>query len=65
MQENFGKAVKKKLIDLDQTQYWLTREVNLLTGMSIDRTYLNKVINGEKKSQRVQNAISAILGLGS
>lgn len=65
MQENFGKEVKKKLIDLEQTQYWLTREVNRVTGMSIDRSYLNKIINGEKSSKRVQDAISVILGLGS
>lgn len=60
---DFGKEVKKKLIDEDKTQKWLASEVSEKTGLKPDQNYLNKILRGEKTSSRVTAAISEILGI--
>ena len=41
---NFGKTVRKRLIDLDKTQDWLAAQVEG-TGIPCDKTYLSKILN--------------------
>ena len=62
---DFRKEVKKKLIDEDKTQRWLTEEVNKKLGNKSDYAYINRVINGIQRSKPVMNAISEILGISS
>lgn len=41
---DFGKKIKKKLIDIDQTQNWLIEEVRMDTGKYFDSSYLYKIL---------------------
>lgn len=65
---DFWKAVKHRLIDMGQTQEWLMEEVRKKTaspekpkGMFIDSPYLQKILRGERKSQKIVSAICEIL----
>ena len=60
---NYGKMVKKKLIDLDRTQNWLTEEVNKITGLRSDSKYIGKVLRGVRNSRNIKSAINEVLGL--
>ena len=57
--------VKKKLIDMDKTQYWLTEEVNKKLGISTDNTYVNRVLRGAGQDGMVKAAICEILGISA
>ena len=59
---NFGKTVRKRLIDLDKTQDWLAAQVEG-TGIPCDKTYLSKILNGAQKGKQVKAAIEKILDL--
>jgi uncharacterized membrane protein YcaP (DUF421 family) len=59
---NFGKTVRKQLIDLDKTQDWLAAQVEG-TGIPCDKTYLSKILNGARKGKQVKAAIEKILDL--
>lgn len=59
---NFGKATRKRLIDLGKTQNWLAEQVTAM-GVACDRTYLSKVLNGDRKGTQVKDAIGKILNL--
>lgn len=61
MTSEFGKAVKKRLIDLDKNQNWLIREVKAETGMFIDSSYLQKIMSGDRNPQKMIGAICKIL----
>lgn len=61
MTSEFGKAVKKRLIDLDKNQNWLIGEVKAETGMFIDSSYLQKILSGDRNPQKIVNAICEIL----
>lgn len=64
MNTDFGKTVKKKLIDLDLQQKWLIAEVNRRTGMRLDNSYFQKIMRGDRNSERVTSAICEILHIG-
>lgn len=57
----YGKAIKKKLIDLDKPQKWLIDEVSKNTGLFFDSSYLSKIMNGSLKNPKVLDAINGIL----
>lgn len=59
----FGKSVKKRLVDLDQTQAWLADEVTKKTGLYMDSGYMNKLLRGIHKSPKVISAICEILSI--
>lgn len=61
MTSEFGKTVKKRLIDLDKNQNWLIGEVKAETGMFIDSSYLQKIMSGDRTPQKMIDAISKIL----
>ena len=61
---DFGKEVKKKLIDMEQTQTWLAMQVSEKTGIKFNVQYINNILAGDRKSARVESAIKEILGLG-
>ena len=60
---DFGKSVKLRLIDLGQSQKWLTEEVAKKTGLYFDTYYLHKVLTGKSENQKIVNAIKEILSI--
>lgn len=58
---DFGKKIKKKLIDIDQTQNWLIEEVRMDTGKYFDSSYLYKILTGELTTPSIISSISKIL----
>lgn len=58
---DFGKRVKKRLIDIDKTQKWLIDQVIEKTGLYMDSSYMNRILCGRCRSQKVVSAISEIL----
>lgn len=63
MYTDFGKVVKKKLIDMDKTQKWLRTEiVNRTEGVNfLDSSYFQKILRGERSPQKIVDAICEIL----
>ncbi len=59
----FGKAIKKRLVDLGCTQAWLIEQVTALTGLYFDRSYLNKIQTGKLCTPSIVAAINEILDL--
>lgn len=58
---DFGKQVKKKLIDIDQRQKWLIEKVQERTGLFLDVSYFQKIMRGERHPQKIVDAICEIL----
>lgn len=59
----FGRAVKKALVDRGMTGVWLVEQVRLRTGMYFDPPYLSRLLRGQKRSAVFETAIREILGL--
>lgn len=57
----YGKTIKKRLLDMDRPQKWLIDEVNKETGLYFDRSYLTKIANGEKTSPKLVKTINRLL----
>ena len=60
---NFGKEVKKKLVDIDQTQKWLMEQISAKTGLYMDGFYLHKILTGQSANPKIVAAIQEILDL--
>lgn len=61
---DYEKAVRRELlIERGKTMKWLAEEVNRLSGLRIDNSYLAKVLSGKVGSVAVVTAIEAILGV--
>lgn len=60
---DFGKAIKKRLIDLDQPQEWLITQVRERTGLYFDSSYMHKIQTGKLASPKIVQAIQEILSL--
>lgn len=59
----FGKAVKKKLVDIDRTQAWLIEQVKGRTGLYFDDSYAYKILTGQLASPKIVQAIRELLEL--
>lgn len=59
----FGREIKKRLIDLNQSQAWLIDRVAEETGLYFDRSYLNKIMKGQLSTPKIIQAIREILDL--
>lgn len=59
----FGLSIKARLLDIDQTQEWLIAQAKQRTGMYVDSSNLNKLMTGQRNSQRLESAIREILNL--
>ena len=59
----FGKAVKKRLIDLDKSCGWLCERVRAKTGRYFDDSYLSKICTGSYASPKMVAAIAEILDI--
>lgn len=60
---DFGKRVRKKQIDLDLTQTELARMVSEHTGLNVDPSRLQKILNGIANSPKVTEALETLLDL--
>lgn len=65
MQElcDLGKKIKKKLVDINQTQAWLIEQVKEDTGKYFDSSYLYKIFVGSLKTPDIVNSICKILNI--
>ena len=59
----YGKAVKRRLIDLGQTQEWLIAEVSRESGLFLDGGYLHKIMTGQRAAPKIVAAINRILSI--
>ena len=59
---DFGKEIKKKLVDIDRTQAWLIEKVREDTGgMYIDDSYLYRIMKGDANPPKIIASIKRIL----
>lgn len=58
---DFGREVKFRLIDIGQSQKWLTEEVAKKTGLFFDSYYLHRILTGKSENQKIICAIKDIL----
>ena len=59
----FGKAIKKRLVDMECKQSWLIEQVAAHTGLYFDRSYLHKIMTGQLNTPKVVQAIKEILDI--
>lgn len=59
----FEKSVKKRLVDIDQTQDWLINRVQEKTGMFFNGSYLYKIMAGKRNAPVLVSAICGILNI--
>lgn len=52
---DFGKAVKIRLIELEKTQEWLIEQVKERTGDYFDSSYLYRLLAGKTPGERGNN----------
>lgn len=52
---DFGKEVKKRLVDLDKQSNWLIAQVRERTGDYFDSSYLHKILTGKVPSATGRN----------
>lgn len=60
---DFGKAVKIRLIEMEKSQAWLIEQVKEKTGLYFDDGYLWKICAGVLSTPKVIAAIREILGM--
>lgn len=60
---DYGKAVKKRLIDLDMSQVELMNKVREKTGLYVDSPYLSRIFNGQRNAPKIVAAINEILNI--
>ena len=60
---DFGKEVKKKLIEIDKTQEWLIAEIRKDTDLFVDSSYLNRILTGRSNTPKIVASIKKILSL--
>jgi len=58
----YGKKIKKKLVDIDQSHQWLIDQVHEKTGLYFDRSYLHKIMSGKIATPKIVQAINETLG---
>ena len=59
----FGKKVKKALIDKDKNQAWLIEQIKAKTGLYFDSSYMHKILSGKYENPTIIDAICSILNI--
>lgn len=59
----FGKDVKKALVDVGETQDWLMKRIEATTGLFVDSSYMYKILTGQRNAPKIVQAIREILDL--
>lgn len=60
---DYGKAIKGRLVELNETQDWLVARVSEKTGLYFDTSYLHKIMVGKLKGEKIISAINEILDI--
>lgn len=60
---DFGKEIKKRLIDIDQSQEWLIAQVKADTGLYFDSSYMRRILIGTISTPRIVSSICKILDI--
>ena len=60
---DFGKEIKKRLIDIDKNQEWLISEVQKDTDLYFDSSYMHKILIGKLSTPSIVSSIRKILDL--
>lgn len=60
---DFGKTIKKRLIDMNKNQVWLIEQVREETGLYFDGSYLYKISTGRLNTPSIVGAIRKILDI--
>ncbi len=60
---DFGKAVKIRLIEMEKNQAWLIEQVKEKTGLYFDDGYLWKICAGVLATPGIVAAIREVLGM--
>lgn len=63
VRSDYGKEIKKRLIDMDKTQVWLIDQVKERTGLFFDSSYLYKVMTGTLRTPTIVSAINEVLNI--
>lgn len=61
--DDFRKAVKHRLIDLDKSQAWLCEEITARTGRFCDNSTIKRILDGRTKRSPIIQAIMDILDM--
>lgn len=59
----FGKEIKRRLLDMDQSQEWLIAKVRERTGLYFDSSYMHKILTGQLSTPKIILSIREILDL--
>lgn len=59
----FGKKVKKALIDKDKNQAWLIEQIKAKTGLYFDSSYMHKILSGKYENPTIVDNICLILDI--
>ena len=60
---DFGLCVKTELLRRGKAQKWLEEAVSEKTGLYVDRSYMHKVLTGQRNAPKIVAAICEILNL--
>lgn len=58
---DYGKKVKIGLVEKDMTQKMLLHEIKKRTGLTVDTSYMSKIMRGLRTPPRIISAINEIL----
>lgn len=62
---DFGKEIKLRLVEINQSQAWLIDEVKKDTGKYFDSGYLHRILRGEVATPGIVSSICRILDISS
>lgn len=60
---DFGKEIKLRLVEINQSQAWLIDEVKKDTGKYFDSGYLHRILRGEVATPGIVSSICRILDI--
>lgn len=62
---DYGKKIKIALIKRDMTQVELMKEIKNRTGLTVDTSYMSKIMRGLRTPPKVISAINEILEISA
>lgn len=60
---DFGLCVKTELLRTGKPQRWLEEAISEKTGLYVDRSYMHKILTGQRNAPRIVAAICEILSI--
>jgi transcriptional regulator with XRE-family HTH domain len=62
---DYGKKIKIRLVEKDMTQVQLLKEIKSRTGLTVDTSYMSKIMRGLRTPPKVISAINEILEISA